>query len=578
MLNTHLDSTSRGLVRGARCALRLVVALILLTGCENRPLRVIRAEAPDPPEAQIGERLFLETRFAQRFAVEAGDRIDTASVADPVTANLETTSAPRPGPFAGSTINCRNCHLVDDSPDPDGQGTRTYADFARRSPIPDRGDGRTHTPRNSPSLVDSTVPRAVPFVLHFDGEFATTAELIEGTWTGRNFGWLADQHDAALAHLASVVRADDGSGALAAGYAGLPYATLLAGTDPRIPPELVLPEARRLDVSVATDEQVFASAVSLAEAYLDGLRFSRDAHTGDFDGSPFDRFVALNHLPSHPAEGERPIDFARRFREAIAGLEAPVWVHDGADGKFALHEHPFQFGPEELDGLLVFLSEPDAKATTRSRQVPARERGTGNCLACHVPPELSDFALHNAGVSQEGFDAVHGDGAFEALPVPDLAARNADPDRWLPASAAHPLATGPFRAIPSSEDPIASDLGAWNVLGNPAMPEAQGPVEALVRNAAGLPPESGDGATLLPFAVALFKTPVLRDLGQSAPYFHDGSADTLAVAVRHYQRFSDRARAGRVRNAALELQSIQLSDDDVQPLVSFLQSLDEDYD
>ena len=54
-------------------------------------------------------------------------------------------------------MNCRVCHLVDESPDPGTTGTRTYADFARRSPIPDRGDGRTHTPRNSPPLVNASL-------------------------------------------------------------------------------------------------------------------------------------------------------------------------------------------------------------------------------------------------------------------------------------------------------------------------------------------------------------------------------------------------------------------------------------
>ena len=33
-----------------------------------------------------------------------------------------------------------------------------------------------------------------------------------------------------------------------------------------------------------------------------------------------------------------------------------------------------------------------------------------------------------------------------------------------------------------------------------------------------------------------FKTPTLRDISQSAPYFHDGSAATLADVVAHYNR------------------------------------------
>jgi len=61
-------------------------------------------------------------------------------------------AVPIPDPFAGQGINCRNCHLVDDVKDTPGGGNRSYADFARRSPVPARDDGRTVTPRNSPSL------------------------------------------------------------------------------------------------------------------------------------------------------------------------------------------------------------------------------------------------------------------------------------------------------------------------------------------------------------------------------------------------------------------------------------------
>ena len=43
---------------------------------------------------------------------------------------------------------------------------------------------------------------------------------------------------------------------------------------------------------------------------------------------------------------------------------------------------------------------------------------------------------------------------------------------------------------------------------------------------------TGNDAALLDGAVALFKTPGLRDLGHSGPYLHDGSADTLEDVVR----------------------------------------------
>lgn len=555
------------------------LSFLFVAACATDPLRVVPREPVDPPEVQLGERLFLEGRFAQRFASESRGDVNREGIGDPALATLETTAASRPGPFAGSTMNCRNCHLVDDSPEPDGRGTRAYADFARQSPIPARDDGRTHTPRNAPSLVDATAEREVPFLLHFDGEFATSEDLIEGTWTGRNLGWLADEHATARRQIAAVLREDDGSGKLAAAFGGFSYATIFAGTDPAIAPELRLASERRLDVATATEGELVSAAVGFVKDYLDGLRFSRDLSTGDFDGSAFDRFLALNRLPAQPAAGESALGYARRLRAALAGLRNPSWVRDGSDGELELHEHAFVFGPTELDGLLVFLSEADAPATNPSPRLVERARGTGNCVSCHAPPQFSDFALHNVGVSQEGYDAVHGEAAFARLPIPSLAARNADPERWLPPSAAHPRAVGPFAAIPIAADPARADLGAWNVLANPSAPRPQEALAVLVRRAAHREAtEDIDADELLALSVGLFKTPVLRDLGQSGPYFHDGSKDTRAQVVEHYRRFAELARAGSVRSGASELADIVLTSADVAPLVAFLEALDEDYD
>ena len=105
------------------------------------------ARAADPAEVLIGERLFLETRFAQFFAAHAVDVNSPLAQGDPTVESTATTSAPFPGPFAGASINCRSCHLVDEQLLTPGAGMRTYADFARRSPIPAREDGLTVTRR-----------------------------------------------------------------------------------------------------------------------------------------------------------------------------------------------------------------------------------------------------------------------------------------------------------------------------------------------------------------------------------------------------------------------------------------------
>jgi hypothetical protein len=211
----------------------------------------------DPPAVVLGERLFLETRFAQAFFAVSGAAVNAPGANDPVMDVSVTLGAPLPGPFTGESMNCRACHLVDELGDALGGGVRTYGDFARRSPVPYRDeDAQTMTPRNSPPLVNATLPRSGGFFLHFDAEFASTPDLLRGTFTGRNFGWLPPEQRDAVAHLANVIRGDDGRGALARDFGGLPYRVVLAGTDPAIPPEFRLPPELRLDVESASDESI----------------------------------------------------------------------------------------------------------------------------------------------------------------------------------------------------------------------------------------------------------------------------------------------------------------------------------
>ncbi len=78
--------------------------------------------------------------------------------------------------------------------------------------------------------------------------------------------------------------------------------------------------------------------------------------------------------------------------------------------------------------------------------------------------------------------------------------------------------------------------------------------------------------------VARFKTPGLRDLEDSAPYFHNGSKARFNDVVEFYINSSQLARLGLLRNAPAEFQGMSLSADDVEALVAFLKSLTEDYD
>jgi cytochrome c peroxidase len=71
--------------------------------------------------------------------------------------------------------------------------------------------------------------------------------------------------------------------------------------------------------------------------------------------------------------------------------------------------------------------------------------------------------------------------------------------------------------------------------------------------------------------IGAFRTPSLRNVELTAPYFHDGSAATLADVVRYYVK-------GGNENATRdwELQAVGLSDQEQRDLIEFLKSLTSD--
>ena len=186
-------------VREITCWIVFSLLLIGCSGGSSRPPSVSVAIAgTSGAEATVGERLFVETRFAQAFKVylDSGGKVNNVpTIGDPVMDLSETTRSGvgLPGPFAGHTMNCRACHLVDEHVGTPGGGMRTYADFAQRSPVPNRSDGKRTAPRNSPPLVNASLDRLGGGLFHFDGEFSTMEELTAGTFTGRNLGWLPGQ-------------------------------------------------------------------------------------------------------------------------------------------------------------------------------------------------------------------------------------------------------------------------------------------------------------------------------------------------------------------------------------------------
>lgn len=575
-----------------RAALSLMFLLSVASttfAAENQPpqrrFKIPRATVPgfleprqDPATVAIGERLFLETRFSQYFFKHSGgDANATLPTGDSVVATTVTTNGTLPGPFAGYAINCRACHLVAEHREA-GWGNRTYADYARRSPVPPREDGQKFTVRNTPPMVNSTAQRENDLFLHWDGEFVTGDDLVRATLTGRNLGWLPGEQAQAVKHIAHIIRDDDGRGPLAREFGGYSYSHLLAGEDPELGEETErfrLPEELRMDVKKSTDAQIFDKVARLISLYTDSLLFSRDERT-EYDSSPYDCFLETNTLPRRPDPGMSLSYYNRNLQDYVASIKDPVFVSPTngytipLNGRFKTLKQEFKFGPQELLGMKIFFSQ--ARFATNSTRRPGH--GIGNCITCHNAPDFTDFKFHNTGVAQDEYDSLHGTGAFAKLEIPELAARNAEPERWLPPTANHPLGSGPFLAIPAKDQPGRTDLGLWNVFANPDQPRAQAAIRRLLNGDARPLPD----AELLPRTIALFKTPSLRGLAFSGPYLHHGKADTLEEVIEFYIRTSRLARDGKVRNAAPELSGILLKDDDIAPLAAFLRSLNEDYE
>jgi cytochrome c peroxidase len=518
-----------------------------------------------PPADSIGERIFLDTRFSEYFATHMTGINNPLPVGDPAVATVPTTNGSLPGPFAGQSINCRSCHFVTEFQGVGGAGNRTYSDFTTRSEIPKPMNGFDHTPRNSSQMVDSFTARSGPVFLHHDGEFISGIDLVKGTMTARNFGWLPTEYQQAVAHIARVIREDNGSDQLAADRTnGLSYSTLFLGTDSRITPDLQLPVNERLDVAKATDDQVLDEIALCINQYMEDLLFARDEY-GRYTGSPYDNFIRVNHLPQQPLAGQTKADYNQKLLKAVLAIKNPIYISD-SDGSYKYHSFSYQFGAKELQGLVIFLTAA-TNATDGSQHA-------GNCAACHQAPDFSDFLFHNTGTSQAEYDGVHGNGAFATLAVPSLAQRNANFNAYLPVSTNHPNASESFRRAASADNPNYADLGLWNVYLNPDMPKPQSALSGVVC-ATGKDCSVDNG---LASTIAQFKTPVLRDLADSEPYFHNGAALDLEAVINQYIKMSALARQEAMRNAPPEFKGMSISGTDKDALIAFLMALTEDYD
>ncbi len=540
---------------------------------------ILNAEELDPPEIVNGERLFLETRFAQFFYqyLEDGGATNKPMLqGDPVLNKTVRFFGLPPyqipftdSPYAGQSINCRTCHMVDEHLEQSELGMRAYSDFAARSPIPAREDKQTTVVRNSPNLVHASIARN-NFLLHSDGEFSSLKQLIIDTLAGRNFGWIPGEKQLAINHVCRIIKEDNSKNELAKEFGGLSYTEMFSGMtnkNTQVNQEFLLPEKYRVNINKASCDEIYAGIVNLIATYTEDLTFASDEEIL----SPYDVFLKINDLPTQANENETDLAYSKRLLGEIDSLKKFNKLKfvdknpNTEDGKFKFHDPDYKFNQEELAGLEVFFN-----------QGPEDNIGTGNCIACHAAPHFTDYGLHNIGITQVEYDNIHGFGKFAALNIPSLNQREKNASLFLPANEKNPKRKGIFRRPASQENPAYTDLGVWNIFFNTDYPLPQESIYNLICIDDGkVVCKSRDDA--LERSFARFKTPSLRDLGHSAPYMHNGQISDLHAVVGFYLAGSINTRNQKFRNPDKDIAKIDIKPKDVIPLTLFLISLYEDY-
>lgn len=529
-------------------------------------------EAADPAEVALGERLFNDFRFSEFFYTASQGNVNhVLEEGDPQLEYLRIleNKATQPSPFRGQASSCLSCHMVEQARDLSGLPMRSYADYASTSPIPIRDSQLDpSTLRNSQSVILITPNQApIPEFFHWDGEFNSLEELVVAGLTGRNIGWLVEEREQALQNIANVIRGDDGLGELAKDFGGYTYKEWFLSEDPLLPDEVRLPSFYRLDVESASTTEIVNRVALLISAYIRNLSLQKDDN-GHYSGSPYDVFLRKNRLDPAPRMGESDRLYAERLLAEISSLENPAFV-TAADGSFATHDQTFQFGPEELEGLKFFLTIPE----------PGQHRMAGACAQCHTPPHFTDFGFHNIGLSQFQYERVHGADTFKNLKIPGLAERNQNSHLYGLPTPDQPKRQRLLSSAPSSLNPQLADLGLWSLFANPDFAHLQ---SDLKQSLAISLPEANTGQLsnedLLPLTIGMMKTPSLRNLGHSDPYFRNGHAPTIEAAVAMYVMFSRGARHGAIQPVDPKILNIHMHGQNVDRLAKFLKSLNEDYD
>lgn len=154
--------------------------------------------------------------------------------------------------------------------------------------------------------------------------------------------------------------------------------------------------------------------------------------------------------------------------------------------------------------------------------------------------------------------------AFERTVV----SRNSNFDKWVQGNrlALSPLELAGFRVFVDPEggncavchaSPNFTDNGFHNI-----------GVKSLVN---GSPDHGRFSIKPVRLMKGAFKTPTLRDISLTAPYFHDGSAETLSDVIQHYEDADNSQGA-----LSPEMKNISISQEEKMALIAFLQTLTSD--
>jgi cytochrome c peroxidase len=470
--------------------------------------------ANDAVEA-LGEKIFNDVRFSKHFY--------QASAGNPNTP-IDQIDQPE------KLVSCSSCHSIDQNFDE--LGMRGYNDFEVRTPLAIPVGDMTHSLRNTPGLIGIGSRFSRNNLSHHDGELVHSQTYL-GNFLGPHNGWQANEKNVARNNIVKVLREDRGNLA----EEEFSYRTILLGVDPALPEDLRLPEEWRVDIDNLTDAELVDTMVRAGTAYLEGIDFETDEE-GHYIGSPYDQFLKANNIDRGPKEGEDNFQYSARLIQLLRKLEKPKFIEKKF---FPTQKREFEFGEKEYRGLKVFFN---LEATQVS--------GRGMCIQCHTAPLFTDQSFHNIAVTQKAYDKEHGEGAYLSLKVPGLKERNEDAIFFLE----------------------GKDLGVWNWFAR----EDKEILTKFIRSEFCAPGSECSDEYLLPFMAGRFKTPTLRNLGMSNPYFHDGSASTIKETLTHYQNFARKVRQRTIANPAPQMRMMRISDQDIEDLNAFLESLNEDYD